>query len=42
MGVLKDAFGIETAFYAMGVVATAWALMLAPLHAWAFRDGKPR
>ena len=42
MGALKDAFGIETAFYAMGVVATAWALMLAPLHAWAFRDGKPR
>jgi MFS family permease len=42
MGVLKDAFGIETAFYAMGAVATAWALMLAPLHAWAFRDGKPR
>jgi hypothetical protein len=26
----------------MGVVATAWALMLAPLHAWAFRDGRPR
>jgi MFS family permease len=42
MGVLKDAYGIEIAFYAMGVVATAWALMLAPLHAWAFRDGKPR
>jgi len=42
MGALKDAFGIDTAFYAMGVVATAWALMLAPLHAWAFRDGKPR
>jgi MFS family permease len=42
MGVLKDAYGIETAFYAMGVVATAWALALAPLHAWAFRDGKPR
>jgi len=42
MGVLKDAHGIETAFYAMGVVATSWALMLAPLHAWAFRDGKPR
>ena len=42
MGVLKDAYGIETAFYTMGVVATAWALMLAPLHAWAFRDGKPR
>jgi MFS transporter, DHA1 family, multidrug resistance protein len=42
MGALKDAFGIETAFYAIGAVATAWALMLAPLHAWAFRDGKPR
>ena len=42
MGVLKDAFGIETGFYVMGVVATSWALMLAPLHAWAFRDGKPR
>jgi MFS family permease len=42
MGALKDALGLETAFYAMGVVATAWALMLAPLHAWAFRDGRPR
>ncbi len=42
MGALKDAFGIGTAFYAMGAVATAWALALAPLHAWAFRDGKPR
>jgi DHA1 family multidrug resistance protein-like MFS transporter len=42
MGVLKDTYGIETAFYAMGVVATAWALMLGPLHAWAFHDGKPR
>lgn len=42
MGALKDAFGIAAAFYTMGVVATAWALMLAPLHAWAFRDGKPR
>jgi CP family cyanate transporter-like MFS transporter len=42
MGALKDAFGIEPAFYAMGAVATAWALMLAPLHAWAFRGGHPR
>jgi len=42
MGALKDAFGIETAFYAIGAVATVWALGLAPLHAWAFRDGKPR
>jgi hypothetical protein len=42
MGVLKDAYGIGTAFYTMGAVATAWALMLVPLHAWAFRDGKPR
>jgi MFS transporter, DHA1 family, multidrug resistance protein len=42
MGALKDAFGIETAFYAMGAIATAWALMLAPLHTWAFRGGKPR
>jgi CP family cyanate transporter-like MFS transporter len=42
MGALKDAYGIETAFYTMGVVATAWALALAPLHAWAFRGGRPR
>lgn len=42
MGVLKDAFGIEPAFYAMGAVATARALLLAPLHAWAFRGGHPR
>ncbi len=42
MGALKDSFGIEVAFYAMGAVAIAWALALAPLHAWAFRHGKPR
>ena len=42
MGALKDAFGIATAFYVMGALAIAWALVLAPLHAWAFRDGKPR
>jgi len=42
MGVLMDAFGIAPAFYAMGAVATGWALLLAPLHAWAFRGGHPR
>ncbi len=42
MGAIKDAHGIEAAFYAMGAVAIAWALALAPLHAWAFRHGRPR
>jgi len=42
VGALKDAFGIATAFYAMGAIASAWALLLAPLHAWAFRGGRPR
>jgi len=42
MGAIKDAAGIEAAFYAMGAVAIAWALALAPLHAWAFRHGRPR
>jgi predicted MFS family arabinose efflux permease len=42
MGALKDAFGIQIAFHALGAIAVVWALMLAPMHAWAFRDGKPR
>ncbi len=42
MGALKDAFGIEAAFYSMGTIAVTWALALAPMHAWAFRGGKPR
>ena len=42
MGALKDAVGIETAFYAMGAIAIIWALAMAPMHAWAFRGGKPR
>lgn len=42
MGVLTDAFGIHTAFYAFGTAAVAVALGLAPLHAWAFRGGRPR
>jgi predicted MFS family arabinose efflux permease len=42
MGALKDAYGIEAAFYAMGAVAIAWACLLGPLHAWAFRHGRPR
>jgi MFS family permease len=42
MGALKDAFGIAVAFYVIGAIALVWALALAPMHAWAFRDGKPR
>jgi MFS family permease len=42
MGALKDTLGIEAGFYAMGAVAIAWAVALAPMHAWAFRGGRPR
>ena len=42
MGALKDALGIAPAFYAMGGIAIVWAISLAPMHAWAFRGGRPR
>jgi hypothetical protein len=42
MGVFVDAFGIATAFYLLGGIATSWGLLLAPMHRWAFRMGKPR
>jgi predicted MFS family arabinose efflux permease len=42
MGVLTDTVGIHRAFYALGALTTALALGLAPLHAWAFRGGRPR
>jgi MFS family permease len=42
MGVLTDAFGIHAAFYAFGTAAVVGSLGLAPLHAWAFRGGRPR
>ncbi len=42
MGVLKDGFGIATAFYAMGGIALAWAAALPSVQAWAFRGGRPR
>jgi predicted MFS family arabinose efflux permease len=42
MGALKDTVGIESAFYVMGAIAIAWGLALAPMHAWAFRGGRPR
>ena len=42
MGALTDAVGIHAAFRLFGVLAIALALGLAPLHAWAFRGGRPR
>jgi len=42
MGVLKDGFGIATAFYTMGAIALAWAAALPSVQAWAFRGGRPR
>jgi MFS family permease len=42
MGALADAVGIHDAFRLFGVLAVALALGLAPLHAWAFRGGRPR
>lgn len=42
MGALTDAIGIHGAFRMFGALAVALALGLAPLHAWAFRGGRPR
>ena len=42
MGALTDAVGIHDAFHLFGALAVALALGLAPLHAWAFRGGRPR
>jgi predicted MFS family arabinose efflux permease len=42
MGALSDAYGIHNAFFLFGALAVALALCLAPLHAWAFRGGRPR
>lgn len=42
MGVLTDHFGIQVAFRAFGAGVMVLALGLAPLHAWAFRAGRPR
>jgi predicted MFS family arabinose efflux permease len=41
MGALTDAVGIHDAFRLFGALAVALALGLAPLHAWAFRGGRP-
>jgi predicted MFS family arabinose efflux permease len=42
MGALTDVFGIHDAFFLFGALAVVLALGLAPLHAWAFRGGRPR
>ena len=42
MGALTDAVGIHDAFRLFGALTIALALGLAPLHAWAFRGGRPR
>jgi predicted MFS family arabinose efflux permease len=42
MGALTDAVGIHRAFSLFGALAAVLALGLAPLHAWAFRGGRPR
>ncbi len=41
MGTLKDTLGIVPAFHAIGILAVAWAVMLHPLHRWAFPAGRP-
>lgn len=42
MGALADGIGIHAAFRVFGAGALVLALGLAPLHAWAFRGGRPR
>lgn len=39
MGVLADRFGLVTAFYALGLLALAFALVVAWARRWAFRAG---
>jgi NNP family nitrate/nitrite transporter-like MFS transporter len=42
MGALADGLGIHVAFRVFGAGALVLALGLGPLHAWAFRGGRPR
>jgi MFS family permease len=42
LGALADALEIRDAFRLFGAGAVVLALGLAPLHAWAFRGGRPR
>ncbi len=42
LGALADAFEIQDAFRLFGAATVVLALGLAPLHAWAFRGGRPR
>ena len=42
MGALTDGIGIHDAFRVFGALTLGLALALAPLHAWAFRGGRPR
>lgn len=42
MGALRDAYGIQTAFFAMGLFALVASATVVPVHRWAFRDGRPR
>jgi MFS family permease len=42
MGYVKDHYGIQPAFYVVGVGVVIWGLAMIPVHRWAFHHGKPR
>ena len=41
MGVLKDLYGIQAAFYALGAFAFVLSFALPPVHRWSLAGGKP-
>lgn len=42
MGAVKDAYGLNVAFYVIGAIVVLWGFALLPTHRWAFRHGRPR
>jgi len=45
VGIMKDRFGIQAAFYILGAIVLVWALALLPLHRWTFaprHDRRPQ
>jgi len=41
LGALKDLYGIQAAFYALGVFAFLFSFALPPVHRWSLAGGKP-
>jgi MFS family permease len=41
MGALKDLYGIQAAFYALGAFAFLFSFALPAVHRWSLADAKP-